>query len=165
MARYGGGAALAAFILQLLFFYVKARRANKFESEEQRHAWLERHNAQRQRWETVSSASALLLWNTIRQGMLRSSKDRRSQPFREIWTQQQRLQENFRGVWAWLAGLISPHLALMVTLVLNAKARATSTYRDLVPTAPPARRSSEDSEAPLIKSEGKTPDAHVPPTR
>ena len=49
MARYGGGAALAAFILRLLYFYVKARRANRFESEEKRHDWLERHNAQRQR--------------------------------------------------------------------------------------------------------------------
>ena len=75
MARYGGGAALAAFILQLLFFYVKARRANKFEDEEQRHDWLERHNAQRQCWELAASASALLVWNKIRQGRLRSSKD------------------------------------------------------------------------------------------
>ena len=75
MARYGGGAALAAFILQLLFFHVKARRAHKFEDEEQRHAWLERHNAQRQCWELAASASALLVWNIIRQGRLRSSKE------------------------------------------------------------------------------------------
>ena len=165
MARYGGGAALAAFILQLLFFYVKARRANKFESEEQRHDWLERHNAQRQRWETISSTSALLVWNIVRQGRFRSSKDRGSQPFRGFWTQQQRLQEKLHGVWIWLARLISPHLALMVILVLDVKAGATSTYRNLVPTAPLARHSSEDSEAPLTKSEGKMPNAHVPPTR
>ena len=164
MARYGGGAALAAFILPLLFFYVKAWRADKFESEEQRHDWLERHNAQRQRWELVASASALLVWNIIRQGRLRWPKDRGSQPFRGSRTQQERLEEKLQGVRAWLARLISPHLALMVTLVLDVKARATSTYRELVPTAPPAMRLSVDSEAPMIKSEGKMPDAHVQPT-
>ena len=98
MARYGGGAALAAFILQLLFFYVISRRANKFESEKQRHDWLGRHNVQRQRRETVSSASALLVWNIIRQGRLRSSKDRGLQPFRESRTQQERLQEKWQGL-------------------------------------------------------------------
>ena len=164
ISRYGGGAALAGFILQLLFFHVKARRANEFENEEQRHDWLERHNAQRQRWELVTSTSALLVWNIVRQGRLRSSKDRASQPVRGSWTQLERLQEKWQGVWGWLARLISPYLALMVTLVPDVKARATTTHRDPVPTAQPARRSSENSEAPLIQSEGKKADRRSFPT-
>ncbi|KAM0805378.1 hypothetical protein BDR22DRAFT_395613 [Usnea florida] len=40
----------------------------------------------------------------------------------------------------------------MVALVFDVKARAATTYLDLVPTSLPAKRLSEDSEALLIKS-------------
>ena len=156
--RHGGGAAAVGFITQVLFFYMKAWRANTFGDEEQRHDWLERHNAQRQSWEWVAPASVLLVWNMARQARLRVSKDQGFQPLRGRWAQHERLSEILQWAQGCWARRMSPHMAWMVTSVYEVTASATIPYRALEPAAQQARRSPEDSQVTLIGGEGKKGD-------